>query len=158
MDKTGKNIGAVSLTLHISIYYISGRNWATEKQKDIVFLKKYWEYLTSPTQNSTCANVIRNTTQKEKHKVLTKSKKKENTLWRTGNGIKNVEFWVLSFELCAARILNYWIRNCKLKTQNWKLKTQNWIIPNRRRRQFKIQNSKFKTPLSFQKKDVFLHA
>ena len=43
-------------------------------------------------QNSTFANVIRNTTQKEKHKVLTKSKKKENTLWRTGNGIKNVEF------------------------------------------------------------------
>ena len=29
------------LTLHISIYYISGRNWATGKQKDIVFLKKY---------------------------------------------------------------------------------------------------------------------
>lgn len=41
VDKTGKNSGAVSLTLHISIYYISGRNWATEKQKDIVFLKKY---------------------------------------------------------------------------------------------------------------------
>jgi hypothetical protein len=76
VDKTGKNIGAVSLTLHISIYYISGRNWATEKQKDIVFFEKNIEkYLTSPALNSTFANVIRNTTQKEKHKVLTKSKK-----------------------------------------------------------------------------------
>ena len=40
--------------------------------------------------------VIWNTTQKEKHKVLTKSKKrKENTLWRTGNGVS------------ATRILNF---------------------------------------------------
>jgi len=54
--------------------------------------------LTSPAQNSTFANVIWNTTQKEKHKVLTKSKKrKENTLWRTGNGVSATR--ILNFEL-----------------------------------------------------------
>lgn len=79
MDKTGKNIGAVSLTLHISIYYISGRNRATEKQKDIVFRKNIEKYLISPALNSTFANVIWNTTQKEKHTVLTKSKKERKT-------------------------------------------------------------------------------
>jgi len=44
------------------------------------FLEKNIEkYLTSPALNSTFANMIRNTTQKEKHKVLTKSKKERKT-------------------------------------------------------------------------------
>ena len=98
MDKTGKKYwSSKPYFAHIYILYI-GAQLGYGKAERYSFLKNIEKYLTSPAQNSTFANVIRNTTQKEKHKVLTKSKKrKENTLWRTGNGVSATR--ILNFEL-----------------------------------------------------------
>ena len=50
--------------------------------------------------------------------------------------VGNVEFWMLSVELCALRIRNCSIRNCELRILNSK-----FTIQHRQSRQFNIQHS-----------------
>ena len=77
-----------------------------EKQKDIVFLKKYCEIIDiACAEQYLCKRDLEHNTKRKTHRVLTKSKKrKENTLWRTGNGVS------------ATRILNCELRVFRKKT------------------------------------------